>query len=424
MSFLRNLASNGLPGGQVSRLRVIVSLVFVVAVLLRLLYLFGFAEPDYRTQDEIDYLAAASTLWEYGVFGYDPATPTAEIPILYPLFLAPLVGVFGHGARAILVIQAILAALAAVFSALAAGRVRGAAGAIVAGALAATYVPSLLLSARFLTETLGVFWLSLGLYLLVRASEKKGAGSPVLAMAIGAVFGLSALTRVISLPLILVAAAVLGLSASRSSGLRRAWVLPLITILVATAVYASWPVRNRISLGKDILLLEGEKEKVDIVAYYTAEGVSRGMSLTEARLWSRTFTGPEQRCPSTNPKTFIRHFSQRLGIMIGAHPVLELPFPFAGSRLPVPGWVNAWHFTWCPVVLVGVILCAGAGLQRVDPARLGLVLVPLALLLLHSLVHALPRYQHLIFSGWTAAAGVGWAGLFRYVTRRRQAEAD
>jgi lipopolysaccharide/colanic/teichoic acid biosynthesis glycosyltransferase len=42
---------------------------------------------------------------------------------------------------------------------------------------------------------------------------------------------------------------------------------------------------------------------------------------------------------------------------------------------------------------------------------LTLFLLPLALLLLHALLHALPRYQLLIFFSWTAAAGVGWGGL-------------
>lgn len=404
---------NPLPG-WVTRAggpRILVSLVFLTAVLLRLVYLFGFSEPDYRTQDEVDYLAAATTLWEHGVFGYEPETPTAEIPVLYPIFLAPWVGVFGHGARVVLAVQTIIAGLAAVLSALTAFRIRGLLGAGIAGCFAATYVPSLLLSARFLTETLALFWLALGIYLLVRASGNDGARAVPRAVAIGVVFGLLALTRVVTIPLVLAAVAVMSFSAIRQSGARRAWLLPVLALLVAGAVYAPWPLRNRVSLGKDVILLDGEKDKVNIVAYYTAEGVAQGMSLTEARLWSRTFTGSGQTRPETDPATFFRHFTQRLGIMFGAHAVLGLPFPFAGSRLPVPVLVNAWHFAWCPLLLSGVLMCTVSGIRRLDPTRLGVVLIPLALLLVHALVHALPRYQLLVYSAWSAAAGVGWADL-------------
>lgn len=65
--------------------------------------------------------------------------------------------------------------------------------------------------------------------------------------------------------------------------------------------------------------------------------------------------------------------------MLGAHPVLGLPFPFAGSRLSVPAWVNAFHFIWNPFVLMGVLLCTASAAKGRDAKGLGLVLLPLAL---------------------------------------------
>jgi len=87
--------------------RVGIIIMFALALLIRLYFLFALGEPP--DADELNYDMFAMSLLERHEFGVNGA-PTAYITPFYPLFLAGVYFLFGHNYIAVHIIQALLGA--------------------------------------------------------------------------------------------------------------------------------------------------------------------------------------------------------------------------------------------------------------------------------------------------------------------------
>lgn len=179
------------------------------------------------------YWPMSTSLLTRGVLGYE-GVPSTHYEPLYPLFLAFARHVSGDDRSAVLVLQALLGSLGAVYLfALTSALTRDAITAAIAAAIFALY-PYLVAQAAALEEvTLLTTLLVASAYHFVRTAEDRSAAHAVLC---GSGFGLALLTRVTVAPAVLFAAAAL---LARRESRHAALVLGM-----AIALYLPYAARN------------------------------------------------------------------------------------------------------------------------------------------------------------------------------------
>ena len=389
----------------------------------------AFPESDF-SYDEKQYLSSAANIWSEHTFGESSGKPWALVPVLYPLLLSRFVALFGPVPHVALYAQAALSGVTACLVYTLARRLAGNWAGWCAGLFYACYVPLMLFPRRFLTETLAVFWIVWCLFVIDNLLRSTTARRQVVwAIVSGASFALMSLTRDISMPLIAVSLVLYLLCHWKC------WPRCLAASGAAClAVYSPWVVRNYCTFGRPIVLTSRQSVLGNDFAgdlnrrpYYTAELVRQGYSLQEAIAEYREMKAkgetPDPNLSRLSGK-YASHCVYRLGIMLGTHPCLRLPWPFAGHRVDsiAPRPLRGFSLLWHPALFLGVFMACARVLIRRDIRLLHTLALPMALLVLYSLVHAIPRYQVVCYAGLTIPTGVGLSLVIRAVgakVRRR-----
>jgi hypothetical protein len=226
--------------------------VFLVALVVRVVYVLTvdppFASP---TSPQLLWgamrLAARAELWrEVLVTDNWREWNGWTIAPLYPLFLTLLVKIVGAHLILIRMVHALLDALVAVGVA-SLGRAVGGPRGTWAGMVLAFFLPSVMLSSEVLTECLHTPLLVAGLVCLVRAVTDARAGRSAASAAVGgALFGLSALARVVSSAFLPIAA----LWTVFECGWRRGVRLASLFVGSAALIIVPWLVRNYSLYGR------------------------------------------------------------------------------------------------------------------------------------------------------------------------------
>ncbi|MDR0406287.1 MAG: glycosyltransferase family 39 protein [Clostridiales bacterium] len=127
--------------------------------------------------DEYYYSQMAVNLVERGVFGYmTDGEPNAYVTPGFPLFLALIYAVFGHGARSVLyvkIIQAVLSAISIFLVFLIGKKISDRLTGLIAAVMVAFYPPLIFYSRFLLTETLYIFMFLLYFLVQLTALEQK-----------------------------------------------------------------------------------------------------------------------------------------------------------------------------------------------------------------------------------------------------------
>jgi 4-amino-4-deoxy-L-arabinose transferase-like glycosyltransferase len=227
----------------------------LAALMVRLVFAFGYWRHKPLTNDEQEYLLLAGNLAAGHGFGYPdnadsmPAGRFGRAPG-YPVFLAPLVGTAPLPASVPAVVklaQCVLGALGVLAIGLLARRVAGSRAAIWAAALAAVYPPLVWLSGYALSEVLYVP-IIFGAALLVAPltdDGSAGAGRWRRALLAGAALGVAALVRPSAIGFLLLAIVWLALQ-------RKAAAIALLA--AAVVVIAPWSARNVAHYGRFVLI--------------------------------------------------------------------------------------------------------------------------------------------------------------------------
>ncbi|MFL5886420.1 MAG: glycosyltransferase family 39 protein [Thermoleophilaceae bacterium] len=220
-------------------------IILAVALLARLVVIV--ATPDFKPIFDAAHYdrLGASIAHGHGYPGqFDPATPSAFRPPLYPLALAA-VHLVGGGWTAERVLSALLGVVAVLLVFLVAERLWGRRVALVAAAIAAVFPPLVVLSASLLSESLFV---PLTLGVVLATLEYRRTRQLRWAVAAGALGGLGALTRTNGLLLVLAAA--IGVWVARPLLRRSSLMAPTVVAVAAVVVVTPWVVRNTIEFHR------------------------------------------------------------------------------------------------------------------------------------------------------------------------------
>jgi hypothetical protein len=192
------------------------SMVILVAAVVRLLHVIFTARLNplagSLVLDSLVYDKWAKAL----VWGGDlPATKMMQTP-MYPWFLSLIYRVFGPDPTAVKSVQAILGVMTCAFITVITRRLfRSSTAGIIAGLLAALYLPSIFYEGVLLPATLILFFNALFVLLMVTDTGQAG---PARLMAAGFVLGLSVMTRPVALLLLPFALVYIWLRTRKFSG--------------------------------------------------------------------------------------------------------------------------------------------------------------------------------------------------------------
>ena len=124
---------------------------------------------------------------------------------------------------------------------------------ILSGSLLAIYPPQIYLSGVFYVECIATFFGILAVYLVILSI--RSPHPVIIAVFAGAVLGLTALTRAVFLPYVLIAS--LAMLYSAPNRLRTQVQAAAVLILAAVVVVAPWTLRNRITFGRFLVISSG-----------------------------------------------------------------------------------------------------------------------------------------------------------------------
>ena len=220
--------------------RWLLAAVLGLALAVRLLLIV--ATDGYRPRnDAADYDRLAQSLLDGHGFGESrfSATggPTALRPPGYPVFLAGVHAVVGDGWDAARAVQALVGALTVAGCGLLGLRLGGRRTGLLAGVVAAVYLPLVMADTALLSEVLFLPLLLAAVLTALRASEADdGRGALLLAVVAGGIAGAAVLVRPIALPVVVVFAVLVAA--------RRRWQPGLTLVAVAVLVILPWSIRN------------------------------------------------------------------------------------------------------------------------------------------------------------------------------------
>ena len=376
------------------------------------------------TKDSKLYLTLASTLWSHGQFAETPGEPHCVVVPAYPLFLAPFVGLFGLPPREGLYVQVILGAMLPFLCYWIARRLKGNLAGWLAGLFAAAYLPPAAFASRFLTENLAIPLFLLSFLLVDMLLERRTAKTEWgLAIAIGGLFALQSLNRSVCLPLIAVPIGFYVLAGRKEP--KRMVTNAVLACLAFVVVYSPWVIRNRAVFGEVIITSRTEKNLIRQQQAGYALNLKTS-TLDEARALGKKL-GEEYRkrgerppLPEFDAQLYVRQSLLRFGIMLGAHPSLELPFPFSGRHFGQSRIVRWENYIWTALMFACVLVAILLALAKRDLRVFHAIALPFGLIGGYSLVHAIPRYQMVPYMGLTVAAGIGLAALLAAFSRMTQ----
>jgi 4-amino-4-deoxy-L-arabinose transferase-like glycosyltransferase len=341
----------------------IVLLVFVIAFLIRLAFLA--TKPHAFTHqlqagDEPVYHGIAANLAEGQGYVYD-GQPTARYGPGYPVFIAAIYRTFGvnpvFGRFGNVVLGALLCVLIALWSL----KIWGANAGIVSGLFAAFYYSFVQLPPYLMTENLylplfvaammGSWWLSNS------GETSKRFGSYAVSLFVGTLWGVTALTRAIALPISLLASLWLAVRGQ----------LKLAGILVATIILVllPWTVRNwlvfktfapiQLSAGHDLYLSFGPSGTEPKVLGHWNWGsdverpkLPEGLTPAEQDKWLRQ---QALACLKSNPmEALVKRAPRKLAnLLVPFYGTASLPNKLLTSLfyltlllLSVPSLIKAW----------------------------------------------------------------------------------
>ena len=165
-------------------------IIFILALVIRLMFLVGFA-PEQKNYDALadqyiyldmgrNLIAGKGFSVTNPIFVADPG-PTALEPPAYPLFIAVIMKTFGENFLAIRVIQAILSALTCVITYKIGQRVLSETPARVGALILCLYPPLIMYVRPFMSETLFIFTMPLAVLWTLRLLEKLSVLNSIIA---------------------------------------------------------------------------------------------------------------------------------------------------------------------------------------------------------------------------------------------------
>ena len=244
--------------------------IFLVALGLRLLYLWLYAQPTPVVYDAEGYYKAGLAIAGFRDFAPERWNFLGMRGPGYALFLATIFSLFSpENLWPVRYLQAIIGTLSCLVVYLTAGQLAGRRVAVIAGFLMAFYPSLILLTERLITETLAIFLFWLGLYLLVRGLRFNALGWLIAA---GATFGLACLTRptlLPALPFLMVAVVVSGQQATIG---RRIFLSIIFTISVLSLLLA-WNMFIRTRVDTPTVGAGGIATMIDLVSKSTHPAV-------------------------------------------------------------------------------------------------------------------------------------------------------
>jgi 4-amino-4-deoxy-L-arabinose transferase-like glycosyltransferase len=253
------------------------ALILIASAAVRLLLWGWFAGEPLSVWDERDYNALAKNLVAHHEFAFEPGTPVAIRPPLYPFFLAGVYSIFGvESFQIVRLLQAGMGLLTAVLLYMLGSQVHSRKAGLAVAAVFSFY-PSWLLQANMvLTESLFTLLLVAACYAVVRFYQRDSIGCIILG---GLLLGLAALTRsVVWMAPPLLAAFIL--LTWRTAWHRR--VLAGIALVAAfAATIAPWSIRNTQLFGTfvavDVMggrnLMMGNYEHTPLYRSWAAIGI-------------------------------------------------------------------------------------------------------------------------------------------------------
>jgi 4-amino-4-deoxy-L-arabinose transferase-like glycosyltransferase len=222
------------------------ALILLASAVVRVLLWGWFAGEPLYISDERDYNALANNLVEHGEFAFNPGTPVAIRPPLYPFFLAGVYSVFGLDSfQTVRLLQAGMGLLTAVLLYLLGSRVHSERVGLLLAALFSFY-PSWLGQANMVLAEAQFTLLFIAACLAVVCFYQSGKLAHLIAA--GVLLGLAALTRSVvwmSPPLL----AVFVMATWRAPWGRRLAAVGLIVGAFAVTI-APWSIRNARVFGE------------------------------------------------------------------------------------------------------------------------------------------------------------------------------
>jgi 4-amino-4-deoxy-L-arabinose transferase and related glycosyltransferases of PMT family len=222
--------------------------IFFTALVLRIAWVAtlhnGLVWPDEEEFAEIARHLASGT-------GYVSNSYRAN-PVL-PFYLSAFLRLFGENWLYPRIGQALIGALTCVILYRLASMLAGETVGILSGLLLALYPPQVYMSGVFYVECIATFLSMLSVYLVLICIRSP---HPVaVSVFAGAVMGLTALTRAVFMPYVLVAS----LAMLYSAPTRRRTLMPAaaVLILAAVVVIAPWTLRNRTTFGRFLIISSG-----------------------------------------------------------------------------------------------------------------------------------------------------------------------
>ena len=351
---------------------------FVVALVPRLIHLFTvrgspffsilYIDPGWY--DEWGQRIASGQLIGDGPFFLDP---------LYPYFLGAIFASFGHHYEAVVAVQSLLGALVAPLVLLAARRWFDGRVALLAGAIAAIYLPAIYFGGLIMKPGLSLFLATLTLWLLSTALARGRTATWLVA---GIALGLTCLTRgnlILVVPLlaawILVRADDEGLEGLRRRATSRSRWIASGAFAAGTALVLAVPAAHNLAVSGEFILstanaganffignnpsnASGEYQQLPFIAAnpkheqrdFASEATRRaGRPLTD-RETSAFWFGESRRCIREHPVDWLLLMGRKARSFWGAYeipdsldyylyretaPVLRLPIPGFGLLAPM-----------------------------------------------------------------------------------------
>ncbi len=146
-------------------------LIICISFILKLFLIFIYKNRLTLSSDDLNYIKSAVALLKSGIFTFHNYNePTVFVMPLYPFFLAALFKIFGYGLiglQAVRVTQAIISCASILMVFLTAKKLLNVKAAFIAAVFYAFYIPNIVTSGYFLTETLFTFLLITMIYLSV-----------------------------------------------------------------------------------------------------------------------------------------------------------------------------------------------------------------------------------------------------------------
>jgi 4-amino-4-deoxy-L-arabinose transferase-like glycosyltransferase len=224
---------------RVSRKRLAFTLIFILAIILRLYAVLHF--PVEPVSDAADYHRLATAIATSHGYVAQDGSLTAWRPPGYPFFLAGIYSIAGANVFIACMVQAILGGLTVLALMYLANAILDRKAAIVSGVIAALYPGLIYPSRMLLSENLAIPLLLLSICVAVRIARSDSLWAPAL---LGTLLGLSVLTRGANM---IAAALLLGailLTKWRTGGIANSFKCVSLSAMAMAVILSPWAVRN------------------------------------------------------------------------------------------------------------------------------------------------------------------------------------